>query len=233
MAVLYALGVGPGDPELLTLKAHRILLEAATVYAPRSGPQDRSLALEVVRQYLPAGSRVEFLHMPMIAPGAELERYWEEAARQVLDGLEMGNAVFLTLGDPLTYSTAAYLTETVRRLKPETEISFVPGITSYHAAAARVGRTLAEGNETLVVVPSAGAAEYLRQVLTLHDNCVLLKVSRAFGAVLQVLEELGLKESAVLVSRCGTGREVVTGDLDGLKDGKIDYLSLIIVKGRK
>ncbi len=233
MAVLYALGVGPGDPELLTLKAHRILQEAATIYVPKSGPDNRSLALEVVRQYLPAGSRVEFLHMPMIAPGAELERRWEEAARQVLDGLELGDAAFLTLGDPLTYSTAAYLVETVRRLKSKTEISFVPGITSYHAAASRVGRPLVEGNETLVVIPSIGAAEYLRQVLSCHDNCVLLKVSRAFDTALQVLEELGLKENAVFVSRCGTGREVVTRDLDGLKGEKIDYLSLIIVKGRK
>lgn len=231
MATLYAVGVGPGDPELITIKAQRILQQVQTVYVPKSGKQNRSLALEIARPHLPPHVEVEYLYMPMIERGQELEQHWQEAARQVLDGLQRGDAAFLTLGDPLTYSTATYLAEAVKRLNPQVTIIFVPGITSYNAAAARVGLPLAEGDETLVVVPSVGTAGFLKQVLTTHDTCVLMKVSRAYDTVLQVLQELGLKDNAVLVSRCGTERELVTRDLDSLAGSNIDYLSLIIIKG--
>lgn len=231
MAKLYAIGVGPGDPELLTLKAHRILRQVETVYVPKSRKSNTSVALEIAGEYIPPSTKIEYLYMPMIESREELNRCWEEAARTVLQGLERGDAAFLTLGDPLTYSTATYLVEALWRLDSTAEVVFIPGITSFNACAARLGMPLVEGNETLVVVPSAGTEDYLRKVFTTHDSCILLKVSRAYDTVLKVLEELDLKDRAVFVSRCGSHREQVVRDLDSLKDKKIDYLSLMIVKG--
>jgi len=230
---LYAIGVGPGDPELLTLKAHRVLQEVTAVFVPKPGTENESVALEIAGRYIPEKARVKFLHMPMINCRRELNGYWEEAAWQVIEQLAEGSTAFLTLGDPLTYSTAAYLAETVQRLQPGTPVQFIPGVTSFSACAARVGMPLVEGNETLVLVPSVGTAKYLKDMLTRHDNCILMKVSRAFDTIVQVLEDLDLKGNAVFISRCGAERETVTRDLDSLRGTDIDYLSLMIVKSSK
>jgi len=230
---LYAIGVGPGDPELLTLKAHRILQEVAAIFVPKAKEKEESVALDITRRYIPDGIPVEFLYMPMISCRIKLNDYWEKAAENVLKRLMDGDVAFLTLGDSLTYSTASYLLEAIQRMQPQIKVEFVPGITSFAACAARAGLPLVEGDETLVIVPSVGAEVYLKDMLSKHENCVLMKVSRSFDTIVKVLDELNLKEQTLFISRCGTEKELITNDIDRLRGQQIDYLSLMIVKAGK
>ncbi len=231
MAKLYAIGVGPGDPELMTLKAHRILQEVETIFVPKSRKENSSVAYEIARQFIPEETKIEYLYMPMISEREQLMYYWDIAAQQVTESLQSGDAAFLTIGDSLTYSTATYLAQSLGKIKSDAEVSFIPGITSYNAGAAQIGIPLVEGDEPLLILPTAATAQHLRLTFSSYSSCVLLKVSRYYDAVLDVLQELNLTKKAVLICRCGTEQERIITDLESLRGQKIDYLSLMIVKG--
>lgn len=120
---LYGLGVGPGDPELITLKALEVLKRVPVVFAAGSTKNDYSLALNVAAQYLPAGTEIKQLGFPMTDDEAVLQAYWQDNARQVLTVLNSGrDAAFVTIGDPLTYSTYAYLLRTLKEMAPQARV---------------------------------------------------------------------------------------------------------------
>ena len=151
---LYGIGVGPGDPELLTMKAARILGCVDLILAASSTKNEGSLALDIARPHLSPGAEIISLGFPMTRSGDALRAAWEENARLVLAELEKGrDAAFLTLGDPMLYSTFAYLLRTLRGLAPDQSVTVVPGITSFQAAAAATETVLAEGSENLLVLP--------------------------------------------------------------------------------
>ena len=134
---LYGIGVGPGDPELLTIKAANVLGRVDLILAASSTRNDDSLALDIARPHLKQGTRVIRLGFPMSRDEDTLQSAWVENARLVLKELEAGHdAAFITLGDPLLYSTFAYLLRTLRTLAPDQEVTVVPGITSFQAVAA-------------------------------------------------------------------------------------------------
>jgi len=129
---LYGIGVGPGDPELLTIKAAKVLGRVDLILAASSTKNDDSLALDIARPHLKPDARVIRLGFPMSRNEDTLQSAWEENARLVLNELEQGHdAAFLTLGDPLLYSTFAYLLRTLRSLAPEQAVTIIPGITSF------------------------------------------------------------------------------------------------------
>jgi precorrin-2/cobalt-factor-2 C20-methyltransferase len=228
--ILYGIGVGPGDPELLTLKAWRVLQHVPQIFASCSTKNDYSLALNIVRSHL-NGARVENLPFPMSRDPEVLQQAWEENARRVLEVLAKGtDAAFVTLGDPLTYSTFGYLLKTIKRLAPQVQVVTIPGITSYNAAAALTDTPLTEGEESCYLVSGALGAARLREVVEKSDNIVLLKTYRHFDDIYQALEELNLLDRAVCISRCGLEGETVVSDLRRLKGQKLPYLSMIIIK---
>lgn len=227
----YGLGVGPGDPELLTVKAHRILREADVVCVPVSKMEKESLALSIVRPYLLEGKQVMELHMPMTQDETTLEASWSGAAEQILPCLQEGKQVaFLTLGDPSLFSTYTYLMTRIKQADPEIGVETVPGITSLAAAAARINLPLAEGEERLTIVPALRDVEELRGILAESSNVVLMKVSRQFPEIVRVLEEEGRLKDAVMVTRCGQPQERIIQDLRQVAGEKVDYMSLIIIK---
>jgi precorrin-2/cobalt-factor-2 C20-methyltransferase len=140
------------------------------------------------------------------------------------------DAVFITLGDPLTYSTFGYLLKTIQRLDPTVRVVTIPGITSYHAAAALTQTPLSEGEESFFVVSGAMGAARLREVIDKTDNIVLLKTYRHTDDILATLEEMGLTDRAVCISRAGMDGETVVQDLRELKGRAMPYLSMIIIK---
>jgi precorrin-2/cobalt-factor-2 C20-methyltransferase len=160
----------------------------------------------------------------------------ERAADQVLECLYAGyDVAFVTEGDPLLYSTFGYVLETVKRHHPTIPIEVVPGVSSITAAAAAASLPLASWDERIAIIPAAYALKPsesgdLRMLLKVFDTVVLLKVNGAFAALLDMLEELDLAQHAVFVRRCSTDLEEVVFDLARLRDQRLDYFSLVIVR---
>ncbi|WP_168718868.1 precorrin-2 C(20)-methyltransferase [Thermosulfurimonas marina] len=230
---LYGVGVGPGDPELLTLKALRVLQEAVHIFVASSSKNDYSLALRVVEGYLPAGVPVERLSFPMTRERARLEEAWEKNARRVAEVLrEKGSAVFLTLGDPALFSTFGHLARAVRERVPEVEIEMVPGITAAQAAAARLGVILAEGEGAFLIASALAAEGVLRKLLRETSSLALYKVYRRTPEILRLLEEEGRLSETRAVSLCGLPEEKVYQDPRDLSHSRPPYFTLLLVGGK-
>jgi len=227
---LYGIGVGPGDPELITLKALKVLEKRPHIFAAASSKNTYSLALDIIQSHL-NGAPVEQLPFPMTRDPEVLQEAWDKSARRVLEVLADGSdAAFITLGDPLTYSTFGYLLKTIKALDPAVQVITIPGITSYQAAAALTQTPLGEGEGSFLVVSGARGAAKLREVIDRADTVVLLKTYRYTDDILAALEELGLTDRAVCVSRCGLDGETVVQDVRTLKGQPLPYFSMIIVR---
>jgi precorrin-2/cobalt-factor-2 C20-methyltransferase len=152
VATVYAVGVGPGDPELLTRKAERILRQVDVVLAPVSNPHEASVALETVREFLDAGRQEIIIHQfPMTSDKSKLLPAWQEAAALIAGKVLAGRDVaFITIGDPLLYSTFIYLLRIFRESYPQIGIEIVPGISSINTSAAVAGVPLAEADERMI-----------------------------------------------------------------------------------
>jgi len=230
IGTLYGIGVGPGDPELITLKALKVLQRVTRIFASCSSKNSYSLALNIVRCHL-NGAGIEHLPFPMTRDPQVLQDAWEKNAARVLEVLGSGaDAAFVTLGDPLTYSTFGYLLKTMKQLQPEVQVVTIPGITSYSAAAALTQTPLTEGEESFFLVSGAQGAARLREVVDKTDNIVMLKTYRNFSEIYRALEELDLLDRAVCISRCGLDGETVVENLRDMKEQSMPYLSMIIIK---
>ena len=227
---LYGVGVGPGDPELITLKAVKVLHRVPYIFAASSTKNSYSLALSIVRCHL-NGAGIEHLPFPMSKDPLVLQEAWEGNARRVLEVLDAGSdAGFVTLGDPLTYSTFGYLLKTLKRMRPEVRIVTIPGITSYNAAAALTQIPLTEGEESFYLVSGALGAGKLKEVIDKSDNIVMLKTYRYFDEIYQALEERDLLDRTTCITRCGLDGETVVKNLRDLKGRELPYLSMVIIK---
>ncbi|MFH0821560.1 MAG: precorrin-2 C(20)-methyltransferase [Pseudomonadota bacterium] len=227
---LYGVGVGPGDPDLVTVKALKVLRSVSTIFAACSTKNDYSLAHSIVEEHL-GRTEIELMPFPMTRDQPALQRAWDQNARRVLEILNSGrHAAFITLGDPLTYSTFAYLLRTVRRFSQDVRVETVPGITSYHAAAAAANTPLTEGEESFHLISGAMGGAHLQRVFDTSDNVVMLKTYRHFDDIYATLESLNLLDHVICVTRVGLEGQAVVEDIRTLKGGKMPYLSLIIIK---
>lgn len=225
---LWGIGVGPGDAELITVKAVHVLQKVPVVAVPKARPGQASIAYQIARRYLAPGTRVAELVMPMTEDREALEQAWEQAAREVLAFLRQDlDVAFLTLGDPSLYSTFGYLVKGVTAREPSLAVEVVPGIMSFAAAAARLLVPLAEGDEPLVILPGGGEQD-LDEKAWQGANLVLMKVSKDYSGLVAALARQNRLQGSFLAARVGQAGEFVTGDLEGLVGRKIDYLSLII-----
>ena len=228
---LYGIGVGPGDPELITLKAKQVLERMKIIFAPVAGKDKESIACSIARPYISIDARVENLCFPMTHDRAERERAWEDNVRSIARALETGtDAAFITLGDPMTYSTYGYLLNKMEQICPLIKKITIPGIPAYLAGAASANLPLAQGREILAIVPGSASGERIRECLASSDTIVFLKHNSATRTIQELLQEMDLQEHAIYVRRLGFPDELVTADqARGLSGGE-DYLSLIIVK---
>lgn len=227
----YGIGVGPGDPDLLTLRAAALLKTADVVCLPRSAADNESVARKVAGAHIGPGAEIIEVPTPMTRDKALLEAEWRRGAGKIAACLAAGkNVAFITIGDAMLFSTYTYLLKHVRALLPDVEVESVPGVTSFAAAAAHLDIPLAEGTEKLAVLPAVDDPEALRPLLAAFDNAVLMKVAGKYDEIVAVLGDLGLKDKAVFVSRLGYPDQLVTRDLDSLIGKKRDYLSLILIK---
>ena len=227
---LYGIGVGPGDPELMTLKAVRLIRACHMIAVPASG-KETNVAFEIAKGGVPeieTKAQLE-LSMPMIRDENKLAESHDMAAAAVAAELDQGKDVaFLTLGDPSIYSTYIYIHNRVSALGYETEI--VPGIPSFCAAAARLNEGLTEGSEALHVIPAS--YEGIKEALELKGTKILMKSGKAIGKVKALLEEMETPPEVKMVERCGMKGERVFRRLEDL-DGEAGYFSILVVKDKK
>lgn len=223
-AKLYGIGVGPGDPELLTLKALRVIKESDVVALPGEAPMD-TVAYKIVVQAYPelAGKELLAVHMPMTKDPVKLENSHSQGAEAIAKLLDQGKQVaFLTLGDPTVYSTYIYVHKRVEAAGYPVEI--ISGITSFCAVAAKLNTGLVEKAEPLHVVP---ASYQIEDSLKLPGTKILMKAGKQMGNVKRMLKEND--EEAVMIENCGMPGEKIYRSVEEIPEDA-GYYSLIIVK---
>jgi precorrin-2 C20-methyltransferase/precorrin-3B C17-methyltransferase len=232
---LYAVGVGPGDPELLTVKAAR-LIAAADVVAYHSGTRGTSIARSIVAELIPAGVIEELLAYPVtVGPTdhaggyyGELEEFYDASAARLAAHLEAGRSVVvLAEGDPLFYSSYMYLHD---RLAGRHPCEIVPGVTSVSASSAAVGVPLVRHEDVLTVLPGTLPVPELARRVAGSDAVVIMKLGRTFAGVREALRQAGRLDDAVYVERASTGAEVVRPVAEVDADS-VPYFSSVVVPG--
>ena len=217
MAKLYGVGVGPGDKELITLKAVRVIENCNVVVAPSGMAGGKSIALEIAEEYIKKDTEIMIKHFPMGSDDQEEKIY--EAFKSIEEKLKEGNDVaFLTIGDPFVYSTYIYLLKHIEKMGYEAET--VPGITSFCASASLAKEPLVIGNEPLLIVPGDRV-----NIIRDEKYVVVMKVYKLEEQILNALEEKGFQY--VYIKKAGReGQEVLRNKEDILKSR--EYMSLII-----
>jgi precorrin-2/cobalt-factor-2 C20-methyltransferase len=230
--VLYGLGVGPGDPGLITIKAAEILGKMDVVFTASASANEDSLAAKIAQRHLRADVPCRKLAFPMTNEKNVLEKAWDQNALAVAEVLRSGrSAAFLTLGDCLTYSTYAYLLRHLARVMPEAKIESVPGVTSYQLAAARLNRPLVQGRETLAVLGGADGPG-LEALMESADNLAILKSYRETPEMINRLKVMGLLDRSAICANLALGGETI---IDGLEEDPSlpkSYFTLLLVNKR-
>jgi len=232
LGALYGVSLGPGDPQLLTRRAWHLLQDAACWTYPVRNKKSDSYALSIA---LAAGLELPAQHHALVFPMTHdveiLQGYWLRAAEIVLSILQQGiDVMFLVEGDASTYSTFGHLAKTLRGLACDCRIETIPGVSSYHAAAARLELPLADVDDTVAIVPAGYGIDTLEKLLPQVDSLVLLKVKPLLDDIIVWLEKRALVKHAAFVEKAGSDEERVFRDLSELKNQKVNYLSLIIVR---
>jgi precorrin-2/cobalt-factor-2 C20-methyltransferase len=240
---LIAVGLGPGDPELVTLKGLRAIEAADLVFVPRSQEGEQSLALRIAQPWLQRDrQQVIELPLPMTRNAAELVPAWQAAADQIgqsFAALEKSethqrSGVYLLLGDPLLYGTFIYLWGELAARYPAIQIEIVPGVTSFAAAAARAQFPLSATSDRVAILPASYEtdAAQLRRLLADYETVILLKVGPVLPQILTALEEMGLLESTLYAERVGMPEERIAlgPEVRALHNQRRPYLSLLIVR---
>ncbi|MBR0290034.1 MAG: precorrin-2 C(20)-methyltransferase [Selenomonadaceae bacterium] len=225
----YGIGVGPGDPELLTLKAIDALKKIDVLIAPKTEKKSDSVALSIAQPHLKPSVRIIYQTFPMIKDFAEEKEIFEANKEEILNELRGGkNVGFATLGDPMFYSTYIYI---FRLLKScGVKIVTIPGVPAFLAIAAQIGRPLAYGNDILTIIPATAELDAIKNFLDKADATVLMKVYKNFPEVVDALKVHGMIDEAVLVSRCGLDDEKIITDIAAHKDEHLNYLSTILTR---
>jgi precorrin-2/cobalt-factor-2 C20-methyltransferase len=232
---LYVVGTGPGDPELMTLKAARILGRVACICVPKGREEGSSLALSIIEKAVSLeGREIVEAVFPMRrsgdAPAGALETAWDATASAILGRLEGGTDVaFVTIGDPSFYSTFFYLYDRLLDAHPGLQIEIVPGVASISACASLARLPLGLGDERIAVLPASRIAD-LKGVLAAFDTVVLMKAGSAIGEIVAALNDAGFLGKAVCVSRAGLDGQRIWTDLAAVKPADLDYFSMVIVK---
>ncbi len=231
---LYGIGVGPGDPDLVTIKAAKILGRVDIVYAAASTRNHHSLAKDIARPHVPETTPIKMLKFPMTRDKTETRSAWAMHAATIISALESGQDVaFLTLGDAMTYSTFGYIVRHISAAAPHLKIETVPGISSYQAAAARLNTPLVEGEESLMVVSGAKGGNRLRQLSAKPENVVFLKAYRNVKDITEALAENGCYQECVGIKNCGHENEEIIPNVEQLSKQEPNYWTLIIAKKKK
>ena len=226
---LYGIGVGPGDPELLTLKAIKMLQTCDVIALPKSEGKEKT-AFTIAKQYVGGKEMIE-CEFAMEDDMEKRKKSRELAASIIIEKLNIGlNVGFITLGDPTTYSTYMYVHKIIAEKGFTAEI--IPGITSYTAAAAELGISLCEGDEVLTIIP-ARHSEDIDKLLEYPGNKVIMKSGKNLTYVLKKLKEKGYENRTMIASRVAMdGQELYRSIAEYEESAEPSYFTIAIVKER-
>lgn len=230
---LYGIGVGPGDPDLLTVKAANLLAESKHVFVPKARMGSESLALTIARKHINPEAEIREVLFPMTTDRDELEAHWEDSARIIGEVLETGEDLcFLTIGDAFLYSTYIYMLKALRRRIPDIQVVTIPGITAFSAAAALAEFPVGQAKEPVTIVPTADDLEEVRQAMSKGGTVILMKIGKRLGGILDILENAGAIGRSVFVSHVGMDNQRIETDLSKLRgeEADIGYMSIILVR---
>ncbi len=225
---LIAIGVGPGDPDLLTLKAARVLKRVPVVAVPRPASGGDSMALSIAAAFIPTDTEILQLPFEMVKDPAARQAKRRQAADQIIQRLDAGQDVaFICEGDVMLYSTFAYLLDLLGQAY---EVEIVPGISSVMASAGQAQLPLALNHQQLAVVPATHVnVKDLDRILKNFDTVVLLKITNVMEILVPLLRDTGRLAQAVVVEHASTDDGRVIENIDEIKNGELSYMSQMIV----
>ena len=233
------MGVGPGDPELITIKAAKVLKTADIISIPKAHENKPSLALSIVKDILEerkTAPEVLELVFPMINDKQELKDAWSENAQIIAEKAKIGKTIaFITLGDPMFFSTFIYLCQKMKEEHPKVKLEIIPGVTSLTACAAVSKIPLAEKSEVVAIIPSSVESERIGEIAKHADSLVLMKGAKRLKELVPVLEKAGFSKNSIItvIRRCTMPEEtVIVGNMDDVKNWDIheDYFSISMIK---
>ncbi|KON88084.1 precorrin-2 C20-methyltransferase [Sporosarcina globispora] len=231
IGTLYGLGVGPGDPELITVKAFRKLQESPVIAYPKKLRGSKSYAHRIVDMYInPEEKEMLGLVFPMTKDEATLHAEWTKSAEAIYSFLSQGKDVaFVTEGDPMLFSTFIHLMKLMKTLHPDVPIETVAGISSFNGSVNRLGIALADGDDHVAMIPATENMEEMRRVIESHDAIVFIKVAKVLDDMLDLLEEMNLLDKTHVVTKVTSDEEVIW-DVQELRGTELNYLSCMVVR---
>ncbi len=229
---LYGVGVGPGDPELLTIKGYKYLRQCPVIAYPKRRQGSKSYALDIVELYVdPSEKTLLGFIFPMTKNQEVLTRRWNKTVDALWQHLSEGRDVaFVTEGDPMMYSTFIHMRRLVQERYPDVTVVSVPGVSSMHGAASSFGLPLADGNETIAIMPATGDPEHTRKMLQDHDCVVFIKVAKVLDFMIELLDDMDLIDKAVVGTRVTGTEEMVWHNVRDLYGVYLNYLTIMVVK---
>ena len=227
MSKFYGIGIGVGDPEMITIKAVKVLKELDVVIVPDAGRDFESTAYKIAKDYLKSDSEIINMEFSMNPDIKKREEERKNNGKIVEEFLNAGkNVGFLTIGDPMTFSTYVYLLENI---SPVHEIITVAGISSFADMSSRFNLPLVMGNETLKIVPLHKNCD-IRKEIESADNIVFMKISLKFDELREAIRETGNMNNILMVSESGKDKQKVYFNLDEVDKDNVPYFSTMILK---
>ena len=224
----YGVGVGPGDPELMTVKAVNAIKNADVIIAPKTEKKEGSVALTIAQPYI-EGAEIVFQTFPMVKNFDESKEIFLQNTNQILEFLREGKDVaFLTLGDPMFFSTYIYIFNLLK--DSGANITTIAGVPAFLAIASHIGKPAAYGNDIITVIPATAPKNKIVDALKVSDSAVLMKVYKNFSEVVELLDDTNMLDSALLISRYGLDDEKIFDNLREHKADKLNYLSTILTR---
>jgi precorrin-2/cobalt-factor-2 C20-methyltransferase len=238
MGGLIGIGVGPGDPDLLTVKAVKAIQNADIIMCPASKEDRPSIAFSVISSLIDESKKQEIIKLifPMTKDKDILEESWKTNAKIMAETVLSGkNVVYITVGDPFLYSTWIYMHRDLKEKYPDMVIDVIPGIVSMFTFAAKVGVSIAEGAEKVAIIPSCYDLSSVKEIAKNSESMIFLKDGRYFDKVIEVLKESGFPDDSIFAigQDLGTEKEIIRKLTLGEVNDKTlttKYFSILVVK---
>ena len=238
---LYCIGCGPGDPDLLTLKAINIIKNADIIYTPTAREGKPSVALSIVERFLNKDTEIQQLVFPMIKDFNKLKENWKDNTKEITNSIRNGKkAIYLTVGDPSLYSTWIYIYREITNAHKDIEVEVIPGITSIFSFSAEIKTPIGEGEEIIGIIPACYNLDRLKTAAQCCDTLIFLKDGRYFNSVLEILMESGFPgESDIFIAQdVSTNSEALQKKklselLSNPNENNDKYFSIMIAKKKK